>query len=148
MRIYVPSTPALLSALEGIPDGAARVEVDLAEGTRAWGVADGAAQGGPDALDEMEYDAIQDAAWVALSAEGMGGRAVILACEAPESALAAEEDAGAYGVRVATATSVRAISVHVSELAAHAALADDTDPALLWFDIAEVPEALAYARRA
>ena len=45
--------------------------------------------------------------------------------------------------RLASA-SARIASFHVTELDAAAAEADDTDPALLWFDATEAADALAY----
>ncbi|MCS6710999.1 hypothetical protein JSY14_02830 [Brachybacterium sp. EF45031] len=149
MRVYLPLAPALH---EAVRSGAA--EIMLTEVTPAWALtpAARAERPGEDAED-LEYDAVQDAAHVAIQGaigRGTGAeRAVVLAADAPSAAVQeAGAEGGAYGVLIAAGSRLRPASIHVTELTAAAADADDTDPALLWFDRAEGSVALDYAREA
>ena len=62
----------------------------------------------------------------------------------PDDVLGEAPDGGAFGVLLSSPASARIASFHVTELDAAAAEADDTDPALLWFDAADAADALAY----
>ncbi|WP_341855972.1 hypothetical protein [Brachybacterium sp. GPGPB12] len=69
---------------------------------------------------------------------------MVIALDVPDAAIGDAADGGAFGVLLGTPASARIASFHVTELDAAAAEADDTDPALLWFDVVEAREALAY----
>lgn len=150
MRIYLPLTAADRAHLAQTPAGAARVLLPLERGRRAWAVTEGVLgdQVGAD-MEDLEYEAMQEAVHVAMTAAlaaGQDGRLIVVAGDSPENAWT--EDAavgGAYGLRLQRDEALALASVHVTELTARAVDADDTDPALLWFDVAEVPAALDYA---
>lgn len=140
MRIYLPLQPTDRETLQS-----AQGRLELETGRAAWAVTQTARQDRPGNDEEdLEYDALQDAVHVALQAADPTSRALVIAADVPGSALDTAEDGGAFGVQLTEMTSARLASMHVTELDAAAAAADDTDPALLWFDISEGPEALAY----
>lgn len=158
MRIYVPLLPddeAGLSATGALPGRLA-----LAADRPAWAVTPEARADRPgEDPEDLEYDAMQDAVYAALegSAGTAGGasakrvtgdrRVGILAGDVPDTALAAASaTGGAFGVVLTAPAELRIASAHVTELGADAARADDTDPALLWFDVAETAEALSFLR--
>ncbi|WP_422115057.1 DUF6912 family protein [Brachybacterium sp. UNK5269] len=141
MRIYLPLTDPDRPVLES----AGRV-IDLERGRPGWAVT-AEARGDRPGQDEedLEYEALQDAAHVALRAVGSASRALVIAADVPDRAVeAAEEEGGAFGLRLREACSARIASFHVTELDAASAEQDDTDPALLWFDASEGTEALAF----
>lgn len=148
MRIYVPLQPVDADALRS---GSSRLE--LATGRVVWGVAPAARRDRPDAdAEELEYDAIQDATYQGIEdavAAGSGEQAVlVIAGDAPDGGLEdASGTAGAFGLRAREPLPVRVASVHVTALSALSARADDTDPALLWFDAAEAATAVESLRR-
>lgn len=141
MRIYLPLTAEDRAALESAARG-----LELAAERPAWGVSTEARADRPGQDEEdLEYDALQDAVHIAFSLGGGDSRALVIAADAPDEALAgAEENGGAFGVVTRRATQARIASFHVSELDAVSADQDDTDPALLWFDASEGADALAY----
>lgn len=142
MRIYAPISSEDRTQLES----GARA-LTLAPGRPVWGVGAAALaeQPGEDAED-LEYEAIQDAVFAALSALPDDQRALVAAGDVPDGALErAAETGGAFGLSVRSASSMPLVSLHVTELDAAAADADDTDPALLWFDAGEVAAALLFA---
>jgi len=140
MRIYLPLTASDRSSLE-----LASTRLELAAGRTAWGVTASAQRDFPgEDLEDLEYEALQDAVHVAYGAGSSTERALVLAADVPDSAVREAADAGAFGILLDTHASARIASFHVTELDAAAAEADDTDPALLWFDAAEATEALAY----
>ncbi|APX34686.1 hypothetical protein BH708_06470 [Brachybacterium sp. P6-10-X1] len=141
MRIYLPLTTEDRVALE-----TAAPELDLAAGRAAWGVHAEALRDRPDQDEEgLEYEALQDAVHIAYLAGPTDRRALVVAADASDATLeVAGEDGGAFGVITAARTQARIASFHVTELDAAAADADDTDPALLWFDASEGGDALAF----
>ncbi len=140
MRIYLPLTASDRSSLE-----LASTRLELAAGRAAWAVTASAQRDFPgEDLEDLEYEALQDAVHVAYGAGSSTERALVLAADVPDSAVREAADAGAFGILLDTHASARIASFHVTELDAAAAEADDTDPALLWFDAAEATEALAY----
>lgn len=148
MRIYLPLLDADADALAAIDASPARVR--LVADRPVWGVAPAAQAEHPGQDEEdLEYEALQDAVYAALESSPRpvtGARRVaVLAGDVSDGAVAdASATLGAFGLRAVRAEDVRLVSVHVTELGADAVRADDTDPALLWFDIAEVAAALAY----
>lgn len=144
MRIYLPldetDRPLLL---------AARRELDLEAGREAWAVsAQARAERPGEDEEDLEYDALQDAVHIALTRAAPTSRALVLAADVADSALEpATEDGGPFGVRLGTGARAVVASYHVTEQDARTAAADDTDPALLWFDTSEGPGALAYLDR-
>ncbi|WP_114855879.1 hypothetical protein [Brachybacterium sp. YJGR34] len=141
MRIYLPLTDLDRPVLEH-----AGRTLSLEAGRPAWGVTSSARTDRPGQDEEdLEYDALQDAVHVAWSASDPAARALVIAADAPESGFVdSSEDGGAFGVRAREAVEARIASFHVTELGAADAAADDTDPALLWFDLSESAAALAY----
>lgn len=140
MRIYLPLTDTDRASLE-----LASTRLELAEGRAAWAVTDSARRGFPgEDLEDLEYEALQDAVHVAYGAGSSTQRAMVIALDVPDAAIGDADDGGAFGVLLGTSASARIASFHVTELDAAAAEADDTDPALLWFDAAEAADALAY----
>lgn len=140
MRIYLPLTASDRPALER----AGRV-IDLESGRPGWAVTAEARGDRPGEDEEdLEYEALQDAAHVALGAVGATSRALVIAVDVPDRALEATDDGGAFGLRLREAAAARIASFHVTELDAAAAAQDDTDPALLWFDASEGTDALAF----
>lgn len=88
---------------------------------------------------------MQDAVHVALGAAGPDERALVIAADVPDQLVTgATEEGGAFGIRLTGEATAKVASFHVTELDAAAAEADDTDPALLWFDASEGPAALAF----
>ncbi len=149
MRIYVPLLPADIEVLRRAETPAGRLA--LASGRPAWAVTPAARddRAGED-LDDLEYDALQDAVYANLedparrSASG-GRRLGVVAGDVSDQAVAdASHTGGAFGVVMARGEELRIASLHVTEQGAAAIRADDTDPALLWFDVAELPAALDY----
>ena len=144
MRIYLPladeDRPALLSA---------RREIDLPAGREAWAVtAEARADRPGEDIEDLEYDAVQDAVHVALQAVEPDARALVMAADVADKALeGATSTGGAYGVRLVSGARAVIASVHVTEQDARTAEQDDTDPALLWFDASEGPSALAQLDR-
>ena len=144
MRIYLPladeDRPALLSA---------RREIDLPAGREAWAVtAEARADRPGEDIEDLEYDAVQDAVHVALQAVEPDARALVMAADVADKALeGATSTGGAYGVRLVSGARAVIASFHVTEQEARTAEQDDTDPALLWFDASEGPSALAQLDR-
>ncbi|MBM7501265.1 hypothetical protein M3C58_00480 [Brachybacterium muris] len=144
MRIYLPladeDRPALLSA---------RREIDLPAGREAWAVtAEARADRPGEDIEDLEYDAVQDAVHVALQAVEPDARALVMAADVADKALeGATSTGGAYGVRLVSGARAVIASFHVTEQDARTAEQDDTDPALLWFDASEGPSALAQLDR-
>ena len=144
MRIYLPLTeddrPALL---------ACRRELDLPAGREAWAVTAEARSDRPgEDVEDLEYDAVQDAVHVALQAAEPTSRALVMAADVTDQAIEpATETGGAYGVRLRSAARAVIASFHVTEQNARAAEQDDTAPALLWFDATEGPGALVHVDR-
>lgn len=144
MRIYLPVDPS-----EHEPLRAGAGDLELAAGRGAWAVTASARADRPDEdAEDLEYDALQDAVYAALTAgEGTDPRRRVLvaAGDVPDRAVAeAGEEAGAYGVVLIAPAALRIAALHVTELGAQAIEEDDTDPALLWFDASEGAQALAY----
>lgn len=141
MRIYLPLTAQDRRTLE-----LAGARVDLDAGRAAWAVTAEARTDRPGEDEEdLEYEALQDAIHIAFSTGRSGARALVIAADVPEGAASpAAEEAGVFGVVLREASSARIASLHVTEQSAAAAAADDTDPALLWFDTSEATDALAY----
>lgn len=141
MRIYLPLTDQDRRTLES-----AGARIDLGAGRPAWAVTAEARTDRPGEDEEdLEYEALQDAVHIAFSAGRSSARALVIAADVPEGASSpGAEEAGVFGVILREATSARIASLHVTELDAAAADADDTDPALLWFDTSEAADALAY----
>ncbi|MGY5765961.1 DUF6912 family protein [Brachybacterium sp. DNPG3] len=141
MRIFLPLTDEERPALTGIAP-----ELLIAPGRAAWAVTAAARADHPEEdTEELEYDALQDAVHVALVTGSRDARALVIAADVPDSDIGGAEDTGgAYGVVTVSETLARVAALHVTELDAAAADADDTDPALLWFDASEGAEAIAY----
>ncbi|MGO1480077.1 MAG: DUF6912 family protein [Brachybacterium sp.] len=141
MRIYLPLTTQDRPVLES-----AGGRIDRAGGRAAWAVTAEARMDRPGQDEEdLEYDALQDAIHIALSTGAGSARALVIAADVPEAAVRpASESGGAFGISLREEVSARIASFHVTELDAAAAEADDTDPALLWFDATEGPAALAF----
>ncbi|ATG54439.1 hypothetical protein CFK41_06400 [Brachybacterium ginsengisoli] len=141
MRLYLPLTPQDRPAIQD-----ARANVDLEEGRAAWAVTSEASADRPGEDEEdLEYEALQDAVHVAFTGARSTERVLVIAADVPDGAvLPATEDGGAFGIRLRELRSARIASFHVTEQTAEAADADDTDPALLWFDAGEGSEALEF----
>ena len=140
MRIYLPLTAPDRAALE-----LASTRLELAEGRPAWAVTAAAQRGFPgEDLEDLEYEALQDAVHVAYGTGSANQRALVVAADVPDAALGEAADGGAFGTVLVSSASARIASFHVTKLDAAAAEADDTDPALLWFDATEAADALAY----
>ncbi|MFC7376296.1 DUF6912 family protein [Brachybacterium sp. GCM10030267] len=141
MRIYLPLTTGDRRALES-----AGSDLELAPGRAAWAVTTPARADRPDEDEEdLEYEALQDAVHVAFSASAASDRALVIAADVPDRITRpADEEGGAFGIVLSGSTRARIASLHVTELDAASAEADDTDPALLWFDASEGSEALAF----
>lgn len=152
MRIYLPLADTDRFALETVAPGAASVRVRVEQGRLAWGVSAAARSERPsEDAEDLEYEAIQDAVYAALEsspASVTGARRVaVIAGDVSDGAVEdASAEAGAFGLRIVRAEDLRLASLHVTEQGADTVRADDTDPALLWFDVAEVPAALTYLR--
>lgn len=142
MRIFLPAAPADHETLRASP-----TQLEIAEGRAAWAVTSEARADRPGVEEEdLEYDALQDAVHVALSTGERDARALVIAADVPAEALGeATDTGGVYGVVTTFAARARIAALHVTELDATAADADDTDPALLWFDPSEAPAALDFA---
>lgn len=149
MRIYVPLLAADVAALRR--DVPPRSRLALVNGRAAWAVTDAsrADRAGED-VEDLEYDALQDAAYADLEdparrADGAHRRIGILAGDVPESAVRdASATGGAFGVRLTRAEELKIASLHVTEQGATAIRDDDTEPALLWFDVAELAAGFDY----
>lgn len=145
MRIFLPLTDQDEQALR---DGRRHLELDMDR--PGWAVHPAARADNPAAdLEDLEYDALQDAVHVAFSAQPdhpRDARAAVLAVDVPDEAVREADDAGAYGVIVAQGH-MRVDAVHVTEAGRTEAEASDTDPALLWFDPSESARALDYRDR-
>lgn len=141
MRIYLPLLAQDRPVLE---NGGGTV--DLAAGRTAWAVTAEARTDRADQDEEdLEYEALQDAVHVAFTTAEHSARVLVLAADIPDRALApATDEGGAFGVTLRESSRAKIASLHVTELGAAAAEADDTDPALLWFDATEGRDALAY----
>lgn len=144
MRIYLPLAPEDRPALL-----AARREIDLPAGREAWAVTAEARSDRPGLdIEDLEYDAIQDAVHVALQASAPASRALVIAADVTDQAVEPHTaSGGAYGVRLRTGARAVIASLHVTEQDARTAEQDDTDPALLWFDSSEGPGALVHVDR-
>lgn len=142
MRIFAPVGPADHDTLRS---GAARLSLE--EGRPVWGVSDAAlAERAGEDVEELEYDAMQDAVFSALGQVDPRMRALVLSGDVADGSLAdASEDGGVFGLRLAREATLVIASAHATELDAAAAEVDDTDPVLLWFDASELPAALDYA---
>ncbi len=152
MRIYVPLLTADVEALRHAAAGAGRLL--LPSGRPTWAVtpASRADRAGED-LEDLEYDALQDAVYAGLehvedaarrSAPGTR-RIGVAAGDVSDAAVAeASDTGGAFGVVMVRDEELRIASLHVTERGATAVREDDTDPALLWFDVGELPTALDY----
>lgn len=141
MRIYLPLLAQDRPALQ---EG--RRLIDLEPGRAAWAVTSEASADRP-AQDEedLEYEALQDAVHVAFTAAEHSARVLVIAADAPDDVIdAATDEGGAFGIRLREPRSAKIASFHVTEQDAEAAEADDTDPALLWFDAGEGQDALAF----
>lgn len=153
MRIYVPVTEEDREALAASPTPS---RLPLGPGRPAWAVTPSARAERPgEDAEDLEYEALQDAVYADLTGIGGGSttasataqsrRHGVIAGDVPDHLLAeASQTGGAFGVKVETAAQMEVASVHVTEHSTEHILADDTDPALLWFDSSEVPAALAY----
>lgn len=141
MRIYLPLTPNDRPVLESAGE-----RLELTAGRMAWAVtAEARADRPGEDEEDLEYDALQDAVHIALSQGSETARALVIAADVPDAATApAAEQGGAFGISLREAVPARVASFHVTELDAAAAAADDTDPALLWFDASEGAAALEY----
>ncbi|MCT1557449.1 hypothetical protein M3A96_04885 [Helcobacillus massiliensis] len=138
MRIFVP--------LSAVPDSAPVI----APGTLVWGVDPSIAKDvTADEAEQLDLDAVQEA--VLVTAHGATGaaahtRVVIAAVDVPDDAAPAEAgDNGDHARRITADEPVRIRALHVSELTAAEALADEFAPDVLWFDPSETAEAFAYA---
>lgn len=140
MRIFLPSSR---SDREHIARGTLRLE--LAAGRAAWAVTAPVQAEHPGVDDEdLEYEALQDATFVALGETAPHSRALVLAAEVAPAVIDEHPDhLGAFGLTL-RAGQARIVAFHVTEQTAAAAAADDTDPALLWFDAGEPAAALDY----
>lgn len=141
MRLYLPLTPQDRPAIQE-----ARTRIDLDEGRAAWAVTTEASSDRPGEDEEdLEYEALQDAVHVAFTAAREDQRVLVIAADVPDRAIVpATEDGGAFGIRLRERCSARIASFHVTEQDARTADADDTDPAVLWFDAGEGPDAIAF----
>lgn len=143
MRIFVPMGSSDWTQLR-----ASSRNVTLEAGRVAWALTREARADRPTAdPEDLEYDALQDAVFYALTSlanENENSRVAVMAVEVPESAASAATDLGAYGITLHEGHG-RLASIHVTELGRHDAEASDEDPALLWFDPSEIATAEAYA---
>lgn len=141
MRIYLPLTEHDRRTLE-----TAGSRIELEAGRAAWAVTTEARADRPgEDEEELEYDALQDAVHIAFTMGTSSARALVIAADVPDGAPSpAPEDGGVFGVVLRETTTAKIASLHVTELDAAAAEADDTDPALLWFDTSETVDALSY----
>lgn len=143
MRIFLPARAADQDLLR---TGARRLPLE--PGRTVWGVSEAARSQSPDDdTEDLEYEAIQDAVYAGLLAtEAPDRKLVVLAGDVPDAALGPDADeSGLYGMRLEREETFVLASVHVTELDAQSVADDDTDPALLWFDASEAPDALDYA---
>ena len=140
MRIYLPCTDADRDALRR---GARRLPVGADR--RAFAVTAQARQSVSADEEDLEDEAQQEAAFIALRAAEPHSRAAVLAADAAPADLGDGKDSdGLYGVRITRDTDLVLVSVHVTELTAQQNDASDTDPALLWFDLSESARALRF----
>lgn len=141
MRIYLPLTAQDRPVLQERGGS-----LDLSAERAAWAVGADAREDRPGQDEEdLEYEALQDAVYVALSAAAPAERALVIAADVADSAVdSATQDGGVFGISLRERVAARIASFHVTEQQAAAAQDDDTDPALLWFDASEGRDALAY----
>lgn len=141
MRIFLP-----LSAEERTVLAASGSQLELTSGRAAWAAtAEARADRSGEDEEDVEYEAMQDAAHIALNGVAADARAMVIAADVPDEALQpAGANGGAFGVVTVTGARAKIASFHVTELDARSAAAEDTDPALLWFDVSEGPVALAF----
>lgn len=141
MRIYLPLSAQDRQALQ---DG--RRALDLDAGRAAWAVTSEARADRPgEDVEDLEYEAMQDAVFVACSAAQPEQRVLVIAADVHDGAITPEtEQAGAFGIVLTAGASAKIASFHVTEQDAATADADDTDPALYWFDAVESREALSF----
>lgn len=140
MRIYLPCTDADRDVLRR---GARRLRVGADR--LVFAVTAQARQSVTADEEDLEYEAQQEAAFIALRAAEPLSRAAVLAADAATADLGDGKDAdGLYGVRTTRETELVLVSVHVTELTAQQNDASDTDPALLWFDLSESARALRF----
>lgn len=141
MRIYLPLATEDRDHLVR-----ANTRIELPAGREAWAVTVAARADRPETdEEELEYEALLDAVHVAFQDADPTSRALVIAADVPDPALDdGSDEQGAFGVRARTRTLAAIASFHVTELDARSAEADDTEPALLWFDAAEGPAALSY----
>src|SRR5699024_4954749 len=93
-----------------------RALIDLEPGRAAWAVTSEASADRPGQYEEdLEYEALQEAVHVAFTAAERSERVLVIAAAAPDDVIDAVT-----------------------------AEADDTDPALLWFDAGEGQDALVF----
>lgn len=150
MRIFLPLQTEDRHRLGSTAPGTGSILLPLSAGRPAWSVSPWArAERAAEDPEDLEYDALQDAAYAALVDEqdpsGPQGRRAVLAGDVPDTAVReASETGGAFGVEIVADAQLRLAALHVTEQGAAAALADDTDPALLWFDAVEPATALDY----
>lgn len=141
MRIYLP-----LAVVDREVLAAAGTRLEIAADRYAWGVGDEARADRPGWDEEdLEYEALQDAVFHDLTTGG-GGRALVAALDVADDVLRPEPGIGAFGWETTAAVTAPIAALHVTEQDARAAEADDTDPAVLWFDAREGRAALDYAR--
>ena len=141
MRIYLP---LLAQDRPALREG--RALIDLEPGRAAWAVTSEASADRPGQDEEdLEYEALQEAVHVAFTAAERSERVLVIAADAPDDVIdAATEEGGAFGIRMRERRSARIASFHVTEQDAATAEADDTDPALLWFDAGEGQDAFVF----
>lgn len=141
MRIYLP---LLAQDRPALREG--RALIDLEPGRAAWAVTSEASADRPGQDEEdLEYEALQEAVHVAFTAAERSERVLVIAADAPDDVIdAATEEGGAFGIRMRERRPARIASFHVTEQDAATAEADDTDPALLWFDAGEGQDALVF----
>lgn len=141
MRIFLP-----LSVADRPVIAASGSQLALEAGRAAWAVtAEARADRPGEDEEDLEYDALQDATHIALRGAAPEARVMVIAADVSDAALQpAGEAGGAYGVVTGSDARAEIASFHVTELDAQAAAADDTDPALLWFDVSEPAAALAF----
>lgn len=148
MRIYVPLHQPDLDILGA--DRAVPSRLRLDEGRPVWAVtAEARADRADEDVEDLEYEAMQDAIYATLElgprrARGTERVAVVAGDVSDGSLAASSGDLGAFGATMARVEDLRIASLHVSELGAERIRADDVDPALLWFDVAETSSALDY----
>src|SRR5699024_7816120 len=141
MRIYLP---LLAQDRPVLRERRAFIDLEPGQAAGAGTSEESADRPGQDA-EVREYEELQDAVHVAFTAAERSERVLVIAADAPDDVIdAATEEGGAFGIRMRQRRSARIASFHVAEQDAAEAEADDTDPALLWFDAGEGEDALAF----